>query len=230
MFNSIFSSTGATVGEMFAMLGAAIGTGLLASFLLSLRMKSSARFYITIAIIPAIVGIITALTSDNAISVAAAVSVSGAFALVRFRSAQGNAEEIIAILLAMAGGLAFGAGYLAYAIIFMIGMAVIYIILTFLPIFGLTKKKEERMLIITIPEDLNYHAVFEDTLNHFTSEHRLLKAKTTNMGSMYRLSYKVTLKNVAEEKEMIDDLRMLNGNLEITVEAYDVYSPNVNSL
>lgn len=221
MFDSIFSSP-ATAGQVFLMLAIAVACGLLASFLLSLRMKASPRFYIVTSLIPAIVGVIVSLT-NNVISTGVAVAVAGAFGLVRFRSAQGSSEEIIAILLSMAAGLAYGAGFVAYGSIFLIATALLYLGMTFLPIFEHNPKNEERVLRITVPEDLNYVSAFDDVFAHYVSSRRLLRSKTTNMGSLFRLTYKIKLRNPGEEKEFIDELRQKNGNLEVMIEPYSEY-------
>ncbi len=225
-FNSIFSGT-LQVGPFFLMVGVSLAVGILYSYLVSFKVKSSPRFYIITAILPTIIAMIIALVNGN---IGTGIAIAGAFSLIRFRSAQGSSEEIGTIFITMASGLAFGMGYLAYGAIFMIVMGLVYVGLTYLPIFSHQKANQERMLQITIPEDLNYHDVFEDILNHYTSFHELLKAKTTNMGSMYKLSYKIKLKNPKEEKEMIDELRVKNGNLDIAVETYETYRVANNSL
>jgi hypothetical protein len=59
--------------------------------------------------------------------------------------------------------------------------------------------------------------VFEDILAEYTSAHELVRVKTTNMGSLFKLTYDLTMRDAGKEKEMIDKLRCRNGNLEITV-------------
>ena len=68
-----------------------------------------------------------------------------------------------------------------------------------------------------IPEDLDYTGVFEDLFSEYTSSCELVNVKTTNMGSMFRLTYDVVLKDPSKEKELIDRIRCRNGNLEINV-------------
>ena len=70
---------------------------------------------------------------------------------------------------------------------------------------------------ITIPEDLDYSGVFDDIFAEYTHTHDLVRVKTTNMGSMFELTYNIGLSDAAHEKEMIDNIRCRNGNLEITV-------------
>ena len=74
-----------------------------------------------------------------------------------------------------------------------------------------------KTLTIIIPEDLDYTEVFSDILKDYTSSHTLVCVKTTNMGSLFRLTYEVVLRDIEKEKEMIDKLRCRNGNLEISL-------------
>ena len=151
----------------------------------------------------------------------AGVAVAGAFSLVRFRSAPGSAKEIGAIFLAMAAGLITGMGYLAYAILFSVIMAVIYIVYTEIERKSKDRGSLYKTLHITIPEDLDYDEVFEEIFKDYTSESELIQVRTTNMGSMFRLTYNITLLSDASVKEMINKLRCRNGNLEITVSKQD---------
>ena len=74
-----------------------------------------------------------------------------------------------------------------------------------------------KTLNVTIPEDLEYSGVFDDIFAEYTDSHSLIRVKTTNMGSMFRLTYQITLKKAVSEKEMMDKLRCRNGNLEISL-------------
>ena len=149
------------------------------------------------------------------------IAIAGAFSLVRFRSAQGSAEEIVVVFVAMAGGLAFGTGYIAYGVIFLLAMGLIYLVLEYTNIWSHKKQKEERILKITIPEDLSYASVFDDLFKKYTTSHELVGVKTTNMGSMFRLSYRIVVKDINQEKNFVDELRERNGNLEIAIERTD---------
>ena len=145
------------------------------------------------------------------------VAVAGAFGLIRFRSAPGTAKEIAAIFTAMGVGLACGVGYIGYAAAFaaiMCGAMLLY------GCIGLgSDRNEERVkkLTITIPENLDYSRVFDDLFDKYTVSHKLVNVKTTNMGSLFKLSYDVELKGDASEKGFIDELRCRNGNLEINL-------------
>lgn len=114
----------------------------------------------------------------------------------------------------MAVGLATGMGYLAAAVVFVVIMCLVN---TFYSVirFGEPKQKEKE-LKITIPEGLDYSGIFDDLFKQYTAKYELVKVKTANMGSLYKLDYRIKLKNPAEEKTFIDELRCRNGNLEIT--------------
>ena len=150
-------------------------------------------------------------------NIGAGVAVAGAFSLVRFRSASGTAKEIGMIFLAMGAGLLTGMGYLAYAGLFalILGAAMFFLNLT-----GFSFQRRaglQRTMHITIPEDLNYTEVFEDLMREYTTQSEVIAVKTTNMGSLFKLTYHLTLKDPAKEKELIDALRVRNGNLEINM-------------
>ena len=182
-------------------------------------MKASKRFFVTISLLPAVVMMIITLVNGN---VGTGIAVAGAFALVRFRSIPGSAEEIATIFITVASGLAFGMGFIAFGVIFTIIFAVAYLLLTCFNVFDKTKNRCEKFLKITIPEDLNYSGVFEKVFEKYLLKHELIKTKLINMGSMYRLVFRVTVKNYNDSKAFIDELRLLNANLEISLEDYDL--------
>ena len=166
---------------------------------------------ITLVLLPAIVQTVIMMVNGN---IGTGVAVAGAFSLVRFRSAQGNAKDIAMIFLSMAVGIATGTGYLALAVVFALIICVTYIVMTLLGVG--TKKTEEKQLKITIPENLDYSEIFDDILNEYAKQWRLVEVKTTNMGAMYKLHYVIHLRNHVREKDLIDKLRCRNGNLEIS--------------
>ena len=216
-FDTVFASGSVTPPTYFLMAGIALASGILFSFLMSFRVRANRRFFIVNAILPVAIGTVICFVNGN---IGAGIAVGGAFALVRFRSAQGTSDEITSILVTMAGGIAFGMGYLAYGAIIMAALALIYIGLTFLPIFTHANLAEEKLLRVTVPESLDYGSIFDDTFAHYTKEAELVGTKTVNMGSMFRLSYRVRLKNIKEQKEFIDEIRTKNANLEIALLPY----------
>ena len=165
----------------------------------------------TLAILPAVVCIVIMMVNGN---VGTGVAVAGAFSLVRFRSVPGSAKEIGAIFIAMGAGLVSGMGYLGYAVLYMVILSLVMAL--YVQIRAWEKNAgSEKTMVITIPEDLDYTEVFDDLLEAYTSRYELTEVKTTNMGSLFKLTYQLSLKDTSKEKEMIDHLRCRNGNLEI---------------
>lgn len=216
MFDSIYS-TPVTVSEFFIMAGAAVLSGFVFSWIMSFRIRSRKRFFMVVAIIPFIVASVITFVNGN---IGAGVAVGGAFGLIRFRSAPGSVDEIAAILIAMGSGIAFGMGYVAYGVVILIALAVVYLILSFLLIFEHKSMAQDRMLRITIPESLEYSGAFDDIFKHYLISYENAGVKTTGMGSMFRLSFKIQMKDPSEEKAFIDELRTKNGNLEIAILPY----------
>ena len=216
MFNSIYSAV-VTPGEFFLMAAAALISGLLYAWLMSFQVRSTKRFFIVSALIPFVVGAVITFVNGN---IGAGVAIGGAFSLIRFRSAQGSADEIAAILGAMGAGIAFGMGFIAYGVIILLGMAILYLLLSRLPLFEHGSRAAEKLLRITIPESLEYSGVFNEPFARYLKKAESVEVKTTAMGSMFRLSYRVEMKDSAEEKAFIDELRSRNGNLEISLLPY----------
>lgn len=184
-----------------------VGTALAAGY----RSRSTQSLAVTLAILPAVVQAVIMLVNG---SIGAGIAVAGAFSLVRFRSAPGTAREIAAIFLAMAIGLATGMGYVGLAALLFLILAGAMLALTVLR-FG-QKEDAGRILKITIPEDLDYDGLFDDLFERYTTAHTLEKVKTTNMGTLYELRYRITLRQEPVPKVFLDELRCRNGNLNIT--------------
>lgn len=203
-----------TPAEFLTCLGVSLGIGLILAALYQYHTRYTRSFVVTLALLPAVVCVVIMMVNGN---VGAGVAVAGAFSLVRFRSAPGSAREIGAIFAAMGAGLMAGMGYLGYAVLFTLilgGVTMAYHVLGF---GGGKNVLRCRTLHITIPEDLDYSDVFDEPLREFTREYELTSVKTTNMGSLFRLTYNITLRDSRTEKSLIDRLRCRNGNLEITV-------------
>lgn len=184
-----------------------VGTALVAGY----RSRSTQSLAVTLAILPAVVQAVITLVNG---SIGAGIAVAGALSLVRFRSAPGTAREIAAIFLAMAIGLATGMGYVGLAALLFLILAGAMLALTALR-FG-QKEDAGRILKITIPEDLDYDGLFDDLFERYTTAHTLEKVKTTNMGTLYELRYRITLRQEPVSKVFLDELRCRNGNLNIT--------------
>ncbi len=181
------------------------------------------NFIIGLVILPAIVSVVILLIGSN---VARAFSMAGAFALVRFRSAPGNAKDIAIVFFAMASGLACGLGYVLFAAVFVVVLLLLLVLLNF--IHFADHSSENRQLKITIPENLNFNHVFDDLFEKYTTKSQLIKVKTTNMGTMYELTYQVYMKKDADEKAFMDELRMRNGNFNIILGIAEVDASVLN--
>lgn len=217
LFKGIFDASTAnviSVGDFLLCVGVSLVIGLVLSLAYMYRTRYTRSFVATLALLPAVVCVVIMMVNGN---VGTGVAVAGAFSLVRFRSAPGTAKEIGALFLAMGAGLIAGMGYLAYAVLFTLvlgGMMVVYACFD----FGASRGEARfKTLNITVPENLNYTEVFEDLFDRYTTARELVRVRTTNMGSLYKLTYNVTLCDPKMEKELIDQLRCRNGNLEISV-------------
>ena len=178
------------------------------------RSRYTKSFVVTLALLPAVVCVVIMMVNGN---VGAGVAVAGAFSLVRFRSVPGTAKEICTLFLAMGAGLIVGMGYLGFAVLFTAVMCAVFLLYSRLDLGARKNAARYKTVMVMIPEDLDYTDVFDDIFKEYTSSCDLVHVKTTNMGSMFRLTYNVTLRDVAREKEMIDKIRCRNGNLEIAV-------------
>lgn len=221
MLNNLFSGIFDTdmtsvisINDFLLCVGCSLAIGLILAFCYMYRSRYTKGFVAALALLPAVVCVVIMMVNGN---VGTGVAVAGAFSLVRFRSVPGSAKEICLIFLAMGTGLVVGMGYLGYAFLFAIVLGAMTMLYSRLN-FGSKKRTSlYKTLHITIPEDLDYTDVFEPIIKEYSSEYELTQVKTTNMGSLFRLTYNLTLKNSGREKELIDKLRCRNGNLEITV-------------
>ena len=222
-FESVFLNDQYRIYEILVAIGAALVCGILFSWIISFKVKSNKKFFVITALLPAIVTVIISVVNgklDGAVSGATGVglAVAGAFSLVRFRSAQGSAEEIGAIFITMSAGFAFGMGYVGYGICLTAILTAAFFILSMINIWEHKKKNVYRLLRITIPEDLNYTHMFDDLWEKYATSCETVKVKTTNMGSMFKITYRISLKNRDDETELIDEIRCRNGNLEVMFE------------
>ena len=217
MFDSIFKDGNGviTTSDIFLALGVALLSGIVFASLCFFKTKSTKSFLMATALLPAVVALVIILVNGN---IGAGVAIAGAFSLVRFRSAPGTAKEICIIFISMAAGLAFGMGYLAYGAIFIICAGVFLIAFQSFKIWERKPALDEKNVRITIPENLDYTTIFNDIFEKYTDKYEIMKVKTINMGSMFRVDYHIVMKNVALEKEMVDEIRIRNGNLEVVVQ------------
>ncbi|MBE6884346.1 MAG: DUF4956 domain-containing protein [Ruminococcaceae bacterium] len=217
LFKGLFDTdlvTVISVTDFLLCLTFSLVLGLIMAFTYIYRTRYTKSFVITLALLPAVVCVVIMLVNGN---VGTGVAVAGAFSLVRFRSVPGTAKEICILFSAMGTGLIAGMGYLGFAVLFTVVMCGVFLLYNRLD-FGTQKNAATfKIFTITIPEDLDYTGIFDDIFAEFTLSHDLVRVKSTNMGSMFKLTYNIILRDVTREKEMIDQIRCRNGNLEIVV-------------
>ncbi|MEE0955885.1 MAG: DUF4956 domain-containing protein [Eubacterium sp.] len=211
IFGTVLAENGITAGSFFLCTITSLGIGFFIAFIYTLKNHYTKSFLITLALLPAIVQMVIMLVNGN---IGAGVAVAGTFSLVRFRSAAGSGQEITSIFLSMAVGLATGMGYLTVAVLFAVILVLINFALT-ASRFG-EDSKGRQILKITIPEGLDYEELFDEILRNYTSSSNLREVRTTNMGSLYKLTYEISLKPEASVRAMIDEIRTRNCNLEIS--------------
>ncbi len=209
MLNSILG-TQLTLSVFLICTAVSLALGIGCALLSMYKGSSSSSLALTLAILPVIVQVVILLVNGN---IGAGVAVAGAFSLVRFRSAPGTARDIGLIFLAMALGLATGMGYVILALLAFLVVALPWLLLSALH-FG-QPRSAERVLKITIPENLDYEGLFDDIFQTYLKTYSLDKVKTSNMGTLYELHYQITLKGTSIPKAFLDQLRCRNGNLNI---------------
>lgn len=226
IFKGVFDSGISTmdIKDFIICMGASLLIGAFLAWIYTIKNKYSQSFILTLALIPVAVCVVIMMVNGN---IGAGIAVAGAFGLVRFRSAQGSAKEICAIFLAMGVGLMTGMGYLGFAALFALVTGLVFLAFNLLGLGNDRKRAMCKTLRITIPENLEFESVFDEVLKEYTSSHKLENVKTTNMGSMYKLTYNIVFKNPGRVKEFIDALRCRNGNLEISVSEYDEKNENI---
>ena len=210
LFDTVIQRGVITAQTYFICLGAALLCGILVAIAVSVRSHPTKSFVISLVLLPMIVETVITMVNGN---IGTGVAVMGAFSLVRFRSVPGKAKDIASIFLAMTSGLACAAGYVVIALVFTLIICIVMLLLSLIPV-GTERAMELR---ITVPESLRFANEFTDLLDEYTKKHRLVRVKTTNMGSLYVLFYNVQLKDVNKMQEFIDKIRCRNGNLEISM-------------
>lgn len=184
--------------------------GFVVAFTHKFTSKTSKNFLITLTLLPLITQCVILLINNN---LGMSIAIAGTFSLVRFRSIPGSSRDILMVFFAMTIGLATGLGFAVLASILTVIGSLLIIILSNVKIFD--NNINERILKIMIPEDLDYTEVFDEILEKYTKNYKLVQVKTTNLGSMFELDYEILINNNINEKEFIDELRVRNGNLKI---------------
>lgn len=223
MFNSILDGTSVTYMGSLTVASVAICSavsvllGLAAALVYMYKSSCTKNFAITIALLPIIVQALIMLVSEN--MGAAGIAALGVFSLVRYRSQPGNSREILAIMLSMAIGVACGLGYVTFALALTAVVCGMWFLL-FSVSFGDNKREKE--LKVSIPETLDYNEFLDDLFDTYTKSHSLLSVRTKNMGSIFELTYNVTVKSEKEEKAFLDEIRTRNGNLPVSLSRYSL--------
>ena len=210
IFKPIVNASGLTLNSYFIALCCSLLCGLIVLLATSYRNNITKSFAVTVLLLPAIVQTVIMMVNGN---VGTGIAVAGAFSLVRFRSVPGKARDIVVIFLTMTAGLACAGGYIGIALLFTVLVCLGMIVISLVPMGN-----ERCMdLHITIPESLRYVNEFDDLFSKYVKSHRLIQVKTTNMGSLYKLHYRVEMKDAKQGQAFIDELRCRNGNLEIAL-------------
>lgn len=214
MLNSILNGTVSSIDllSILICIGCSIFLGVIIAFAYKTTSKYSKNFLITLSMLPLLVEAVIIMVNGN---LGTSVAILGAFGLVKFRSLPGTSKEILCVFFAMTVGLACGMGHIFYASIITLIGSILIVFFSKVNIFEMNGVVKE--LRILMPEDLDYTDVFGDIFKKYTTKVELEKVKTTNMGSLFDLRYRVTMKPKVNEKKFIDDLRVRNGNLKIVL-------------
>jgi len=210
----VTATGGIKVTHMLMVLGCAIGLGLVVSLVymfVNRKEKYSRGLAFTLIMLPAITSTIILLCN----TMVTAFSIAGAFSIIRFRSTQGNPKDLAFIFSTLAIGLACGKGYILAALILVVVICAVMIVLSLIGFA--TPRSLKKALKITLPESLNYEGVFDEVFDKYLVSNRLVKVKSTNFGTMFDVSYEIAFKKDVSHKEFIDELRALNGNLNISI-------------
>lgn len=223
LFDSIIQSSvdvaRVDVGTFLICTITAILVGIVVAFTYAVKNTEYSRnFIITLAIMPVVVSVVILLVN----SLTTGIAIAGIFNLVRFRSIPGTSREIANIFMVTVAGVAIGTGYIAYAVLFVVVIILVNLIFSLTRI-GTPKRSLEKELRVTVPESLDFEGIFDDLFEKYTTYHEVERIKTTSMGTLYQISYRIKLKPGVSEREMIDEIRCRNGNLDVVSSrvAYD---------
>lgn len=212
MFNSIFdaSLTGLDIKTGLICAAVALVLGVVIAITHMKTSQTTKGFLVTLATLPLLVMAVMIMINGN---LGTSIAILGAFSLIRFRSIQGKAKDLLSVFFAMMVGLACGMGHVLFAVVITV-IAVIAIVF-FTYTHFLEPNKKQRVLKVVVPEDLDYEEVFDEIFAKYTSRADLAQMKTMNMGSLYKLTYDITMKSGVKEKEFLDEIRVKNCNLKV---------------
>ena len=209
LFSNIFLN-GMSIFTYVLSAACAIVCGLLVALVTSFKYRITKSFFASLIVLPLAVQTVIVMVNG---SVGTGIAVAGAFSLIRFRSVPAKARDIVSIFVAMTAGLSCAAGYVGIGVLFTLIACACILLLSFIKI----SSDREQELIITVPENLNFTGAFDDVFEKYTKKNTLVAVKLVNMGSLYKLTYKIEMKNDNELRAFIDDLRVRNGNLDIQI-------------
>lgn len=223
LFSSTLLGTSLSISKALILLGVATVLGLLIGFTYILTHRKSGymqSFLVTLIMLPAIVTIIILLLQDNMLG---AISLGGAFALIRFRTTLREPKDLAFIFFTIAVGLGCGMGYIAYAVVFGLFLCLVMLILDRIN-FGHSDENTVSIKV-TVPENLNFQGLLDDIMAKYADSYVMKKVRTVDFGSLFELTYRVRLKNNVDQKAMIDEIRTRNGNLNVAVVLYEYDLP-----
>lgn len=212
MFNTIFNTADAGLEITTALIaaGVALALGVALAITHAKTSQTTKGMLIALAVLPVLVMAVMIMINGN---LGTSIAILGAFSLIRFRSIAGRAKDLLAVFAAMMIGLACGMGHVLFASVVMAIYVVTIVLFTYTNF--LEPDRHERVLKVVIPEDLDYEEVFADVFKKYTSRAHLVRMKTINMGSLYKLTYDVKIKRGVKEKEFLDAIRVKNMNLKV---------------
>ncbi|MBQ5812138.1 DUF4956 domain-containing protein, partial [Candidatus Saccharibacteria bacterium] len=177
MFNTIFdnTATGLSVDTVLICAVVALVLGVVIAFTHLKTSRTTKGFAITLATLPLLVMAVMIMINGN---LGTSIAILGAFSLIRFRSIQGDAKELLSVFFVMMVGLALGMGHVLFAVV--ITAIAVAAIVVFSKTSFLEPNTYNRSLKIVIPEDLDYDEVFDDVFARYTKKAELVKTKTMN--------------------------------------------------
>lgn len=211
------------VGQVLACILSALALGILIGLVYMFTHRKTGYTQSYVLAMPMLSGLVATIlvmmcVLASGVGVTAAISLTGAFSLVRFRSAPGDPRDIAYVFFAMVMGTVCGVGFIGYAFLIFLIMAAALIIFNLINFAA--PKTQDMTLKVTIPENLNYNGLFDNVFEKYTTSYLLRRVKTTDFGTLFDLVYSVRVRTDADQKKFIDDIRALNGNLNVTLVLY----------